>query len=136
MLASMSIIGWINTILIIILLIIGGRTLFTYIRGRQVATMLTNEEFKEGMHHAQVVDVREKSRFDASHIMGARSIPFAELRAYVGTLRKDIPVYLYDDGKAISLRVAVQLHKDGFDKVYILKGGFLHWDGKKKKTKL
>ena len=127
MLLKISVLGWINIVLIIFLAYIGGSTLYTYFRGRSVAKL---------MRKAQIIDVREKNSFDASHILGARNIPYGQFKFYMQSLSKDLPVYLYDDGKALSTRAAVQLHKAGYKQIGILKGGFTNWDGKKKKAKL
>ncbi|KRL74929.1 rhodanese-like domain-containing protein [Ligilactobacillus saerimneri] len=136
MLLKISVLGWINIVLIIFLAYIGGSTLYTYFRGRSVAKLMTNDEFKAGMRKAQIIDVREKNSFDASHILGARNIPYGQFKFYMQSLSKDLPVYLYDDGKALSTRAAVQLHKAGYKQIGILKGGFTNWDGKKKKAEL
>ena len=53
---------------------------------------------------------------------------------YIGGIRKDMPVYLYEQGKALALRCAIMLKKEGFDKIFVLKGGYNKWDGKKKKN--
>ena len=86
------------------------------------------------MHHAQVIDVREEDSFKAGHILGARNIPFSQFKMYIGGIRKDMPVYLYEQGKALALRCAIMLKKEGFDKIFVLKGGYNKWDGKKKKN--
>ena len=52
------------------------------------------------------------------------------------TLRKDAPVYLYDTTKAMPIRIAARLKKEGFNDIYILKGGYSKWDGKKKTKKI
>ena len=85
-------------------------------------------------HHAQVIDVREEDSFKAGHILGARNIPFSQFKMYIGGIRKDMPVYLYEQGKALALRCAIMLKKEGFDKIFVLKGGYNKWDGKKKKN--
>lgn len=100
----------------------------------QAATLIDEETFKEGMRKAQVIDVREKKEFDAGHILGSRNIPYSTMRAYYTGIRKDLPVYLYDQGKAMSSRAAVLLKKHGYQNIYILKTGYARWDGKTKKS--
>ncbi len=51
-------------------------------------------------------------------------------------LRKDMPVYLYDEGVQYPIKVSSKLKKEGFKEVYILKGGYSAWEGKKKGTKV
>ncbi|MGX5377396.1 rhodanese-like domain-containing protein [Ligilactobacillus sp. LYQ135] len=125
---------WINLILILILLWMIGNQIVIFVRSRRAAKLIDNEEFKKGMRHAQIVDVREEDSFKAGHILGARNIPFSQFKMYMSGIRKDMPVYLYDQGKTLSLRCAIMLKKDGFKDIYVLKGGYNKWDGKKKKA--
>ena len=117
----MSILWVINGILLVIVLAMVFNELYLKIMVKRSAKMLTEEEFKETMRKAQVIDVREKDTFDAGHILGARSMPYSMLKTTIGSLRKDQPVYLYDQKKALSIRAAN------------LKGGYDGWTGKVKK---
>lgn len=129
----MSILWVINGILLVIVLAMVFNELYLKIMVKRSAKMLTEEEFKETMRKAQVVDVREKDTFDAEHILGARSMPYSMLKTTIGSLRKDQPVYLYDQKKALSIRAANLLRKNGYTDIYILKGGYDGWTGKVKK---
>lgn len=129
----MSILWVINGILLVIVLAMVFNELYLKIMVKRSAKMLTEEEFKETMRKAQVIDVREKDTFDAGHILGARSMPYSMLKTTIGSLRKDQPVYLYDQKKALSIRAANLLHKNGYTDIYILKGGYDGWTGKVKK---
>ena len=122
----MSILWVINGILLVIVLAMVFNELYLKIMVKRSAKMLTEEEFKETMRKAQVIDVREKDTFDAGHILGARSMPYSMLKTTIGSLRKDQPVYLYDQKKAL-------LRKNGYTDIYILKGGYDGWTGKVKK---
>ncbi|WP_241228006.1 rhodanese-like domain-containing protein, partial [Bacillus sp. 2A25] len=73
---------------------------------KRSATTLTEEAFREGMRKAQVMDVREKDVFDAGHILGARNIRYTVLKDSLGSIRKDQPVYIYDQKKSLSIRTA------------------------------
>lgn len=131
-------VSWIVVIDVIIgafLLWILGVQGYTYFLGRKNAKFLTNEEFKAGMRRAQIVDVREPATFKRAHILGARNVPYSQLKLYNNALRKDLPVYLYDQGRSISIRTAAKLRKQGYSEIFILKAGFDRWDGKKKGTK-
>lgn len=134
LLAAVSIWVILNIVLALIILGFLAYQLYIWWRGKNVATLLINDDFKAGMHKAQIVDLREKNNFDSGHILGARNMPFSQFRILRESLRKDMPIYLYDQGKALSVRAAVQLHKLGYQKLYILKDGFEHWDGKVKKS--
>lgn len=129
----MSILWVINGILLVIVLAMVFNELYLKIMVIRSAKMLTEEEFKETMRKAQVIDVREKDTFDAGHILGARSMPYSMLKTTIGSLRKDQPVYLYDQKKALSIRAANLLRKNGYTDIYILKGGYDGWTGKVKK---
>ena len=123
----------INIILLLIVLAIILWEVYLRVMAKRSATTLTEEEFREGMRKAQVIDVREKDVFDAGHILGARSMPYSMLKTTIGSLRKDQPVYLYDQKKALSIRAANLLRKNGYTDIYILKGGYDGWTGKVKK---
>ena len=125
----MSILWVINGILLVIVLAMVFNELYLKIMVKRSAKMLTEEEFKETMRKAQVIDVREKDTFDAGHILGARSMPYSMLKTTIGSLRKDQPVYLYDQKKALSIRAANLLRKNGYTDIYILKGGYDGWTG-------
>lgn len=129
----MSILWVINGILLVIVLAIVFNELYLKIMVKRSAKMLTEGEFKETMRKAQVIDVREKDTFDAGHILGARSMPYSMLKTTIGSLRKDQPVYLYDQKKALSIRAANLLRKNDYTDIYILKGGYDDWTGKVKK---
>ena len=129
----MSILWVINGILLVIVLAMVFNELYLKIMVKRSAKMLTEEEFKETMRKAQVIDVREIDTFDAGHILGARSMPYSMLKTTIGSLRKDQPVYLYDQKKALSIRAANLLRKNGYTDIYILKGGYDGWTGKVKK---
>ena len=129
----MSILWVINGILLVIVLAMVFNELYLKIMVKRSAKMLTEEEFKDTMRKAQVIDVREKDTFDAGHILGARSMPYSMLKTTIGSLRKDQPVYLYDQKKALSIRAANLLRKNGYTDIYILKGGYDGWTGKVKK---
>lgn len=127
--------GYVNIVLLIIIAAYAIYALYSYIRRRQVSTMLEEDEFQAGMRKAQVVDLREKKDFDAGHILGARNIPFNSLKVRMGELRTDMPVYVYDQTHALSTRAVVTLAKNGFKELYILKPGYARWEGKTKKAK-
>lgn len=106
--------GWIiNIILLLILLAIAVYEFYPRIMLKRSAKVIGNEEFQAGMRKAQVIDVREKDDFNAGHIMGARNIPYSVLKQSFGSIRKDQPIYLYDQKRAFSARAANSLRKEG-----------------------
>lgn len=129
----MNVLWIINGILVTILLAMGINELYLRIMAKRSAKTITEEEFKEGMRKAQIIDVREKDSFDAGHILGARCMPYTTIKTTLNSIRKDQPVYIYDQKKSLSIRTANQLRKNGYKDLYILKGGYEGWTGKTKK---
>lgn len=115
------------------LIIYGIYWLYRFLEGRRAAKILTAEEFRKDMRKVQVVDVREAPEFEAGHILGARNIAFTQFKERYRELRKDQPVYLYDQRNIVSGRAAAILKKNGYKEIYTLKGGYDSWDGKIKK---
>lgn len=102
------------------------------LRLRKAVTHLTQEEFIKGYRKAQLIDVREAKEFDAGHILGARNIPYSQLRQRYKEIRPDLPAYLYDQNGAKSARAALFLKKKNknYTKLFHLQGGFRQWTGK------
>ncbi|MGY3765965.1 rhodanese-like domain-containing protein [Vagococcus vulneris] len=124
-----------NIILFTILICVGLYQLYFYIKLKTSAKYITQEELQKNMRKGQIIDVREKEEFNRGHILGARSVPFTIARAhkeYLTAIRKDAPVYLYDNKKAFSINMARLLKKEGYTDIYVLKGGYTNWTGKKK----
>ncbi|WP_230913414.1 rhodanese-like domain-containing protein [Agrilactobacillus fermenti] len=125
---------WIlNIILLVILLAFAGNWLYYWLRSKQLKAGLSEADFESTMRKAQLIDLREKKDFDAGHILGARNIPFTMLKQRMGELRKDLPVYVYEDGKSVSVRATLKLKKAGFQQINWLEDGFRNWKGKTKK---
>lgn len=109
--------------------------LYQYSQRRRYATVLAEADFMEGMHRAQVIDLREKNDFDRGHILGARNIPLSVMKQRYVEIRSDLPVYLYDQGMVLSTRASVMLGKKGYTDISILKSGYARWNGKTKAKK-
>ncbi|SFH73097.1 rhodanese-like domain-containing protein [Pisciglobus halotolerans] len=123
----------INWVLWVIIIIWGIYELIQYFRRRRAAKVLTQEEFSKNLRKVQLIDVREKDEYNAGHILGARSLPYTALKQRMGEIRKDQPVYLYDQKQALSARAALKLRNAGYENIYILKGGYNDWTGKIKR---
>lgn len=106
-----------------------------YFRRKKAATALTNEEFNDNLRKVQLIDVRNRDEYNAGHILGARNIPFTEMKQRHVELRKDQPVYIYEDGKYIAYRAAIELKKNGHEDISILEGGYKNWEGRIKRKK-
>ncbi len=119
--------------ILVFIAILGGWMGFNYWRLRQAATVIDNGEFAEKMHGGQVIDLRDPSEFRRKHILGARNIPYQQLKQSVGAIRKDKPVLIYenDRGQLVS-PTALYLKKQGYSEIYILRYGLNGWNGKVK----
>lgn len=123
---------WIDIILVAILAWMFIGPWLSTLNAKRYAKLLKNDEFKKGLHTAQVIDVREERSFKKKHIMGARNMPYSQFKLFISALRKDRPVYIYEDGKTLAVKVAKKLKKAGFTDLAVLKNGFSDWDGKVK----
>lgn len=123
-----------DIVLIAIVVGFGLNWLFQWLQQRRLGEGLTNEEFEQNMRRAQIIDVREKKDFKVKHISGARNLPLTQLRLQYKELRTDMPVYIYSDSKALTLRAGNFLRKKGYT-VKWLRDGFEHWQGLTKKSK-
>lgn len=127
--------GTFTQLLWLALIIWGVWELVQYFRRRDAATALENEEFNKSLRRVQLIDVRDRDEYNAGHILGARNIPSFELKQRYVELRKDQPIYLYEDGKYAAYRAAIQLKKLGYSDLYVLKDGYKNWDGRIKRNR-
>ena len=122
------------TILLLILILVWVAWLvFNHYRVRKVAKLITEKDFIRGKRRAQIIDLRERKNFNAGHILGARNMPYSTFRHFYSSIRRDLPVFLYDQSTALSGRAALFLHKKGYRNLSILKEGYRNWSGKTKK---
>ncbi|QNQ80187.1 rhodanese-like domain-containing protein [Lactobacillus sp. PV034] len=125
----------INTVLIIGIVAIALSWLWQKLQAKSVSGRLSQEEFEAGKRKAQIIDVREKKSFKKKHILGARNIPLTMFKYQFSEIRPDLPVYLYSDSQAATLRAAKILKKNGYQKVYWLEDPFEKWQGQTKASK-
>ncbi|SDQ50838.1 rhodanese-like domain-containing protein [Virgibacillus salinus] len=116
--------------LVIGIVVLVGVGVFRYFRQKNVVTILTEDQFREGYRKAQLIDVREPQEFKKGHILGARNIPVTQMKQRLVEMRKDKPLYLYCQSGSRSARAAQLLHKKGYTDINQLKGGFKKWTGK------
>ncbi|HFR3539114.1 TPA: rhodanese-like domain-containing protein [Streptococcus suis] len=123
-------------IFIVFVLILGSWMGFNYWRLRQAATVIDNGAFAEKIHGGQLIDLRDPSEFSRKHILGARNIPYQQLRQSTAALRKDKPVLMYENDRGqLVTPAALYLKKQGFKEIYILSYGLNGWNGKVKTAK-
>jgi len=100
------------------------------------ATQLNSEEFEEQGRGHQIIDMRDGAAFKVKHVFGARNIAYPMLKENHSALRKDKPVFLYDGNVQQAARMAKELKKDGYNEIYILKGGFPAYTGRTKSNQV
>ncbi|KRN32461.1 rhodanese-like domain-containing protein [Weissella halotolerans] len=118
--------------LVLISVWLGWLYLQTHYFAKQHATLLDSHDFEEQGRGHQIIDLRDAGAFKVKHVFGARNIPYAMLQENHAALRRDKPVFLYDSNMQLASRMAKKLHKDGYENIYILKGGFTMYDGRTK----
>ncbi|MCT4377435.1 rhodanese-like domain-containing protein [Leuconostoc suionicum] len=111
--------------------------LWVFISAKMHGTLLKPIEFTEKLEadNGQIIDVRESTLYKRSHILGSRNIAAMNFLQGKSGLRKDRDIFLYDDNLRDAVRAAKSLSKQGFEKnkVFILRGGFNRYEGKKTK---
>lgn len=132
------------TLLLILLLLSGGHIMrrlrgYKEVEISQAVTMLNHDD-------AVILDVREEKEFREGHILNAIHIPLGKLDKQLGELEqykgRDVIIHCRSGHRSAS--ACGRLRKQGFEKVYNLKGGILAWQnanlplqkpGKSKKRK-
>ena len=126
--------NWTLIIIAIILGIILGLFIMLRRESKKAVINLSEKEFIENMRKGQLVDLRNKQEFEEGHINGARNIPCGMLTRNPGRLRRDLPIYLYDQKGHVSKRAALVLYGKGYENIYQLEGGLTNWTGSLKKS--
>lgn len=120
-------------ILILAIALLLGWMGYNYWRLKRAATLLENAEFAEKIPQGQLLDLRTSEEYRRKHILGARNIPYEQLKQSLGAIRKDKPVLLYENDRGQRVTpAAIYLKKQGYIDIYILSYGLNEWDGKVK----
>lgn len=120
-------------ILILTVALVGAWIAFNYFRLKKAATFISNGEFEKKMKGAQVIDLRDPASYHKKHILGARNIPYEQLKQSLAAIRKDKPILLYENDRGQRVTAAaLYLKKQGYQDIYILSYGINAWDGKVK----
>lgn len=133
----MNLVGTVLIVIIVWILIAFGGWLWVILSAKMTGTLLKPEAFanKIANENAQIIDVRESAAYKRSHIMGARNIPAMNFSQGKSGLRQDRDIFLYDERLRDVIWVSKTLKKQGYQKerIYILRGGFAQYTGKKTK---
>jgi rhodanese-related sulfurtransferase len=75
-----------------------------------------------------IIDVRDRPLFNESHVMGAISMPIADLvERALGTLEFNRDIYVYASTDDEATVAAEQLRQSGYQQVSVLRGGAAAW---------
>jgi rhodanese-related sulfurtransferase len=101
-----------------------------YLGDREQLGSITRDQLRKRLREGDVVvlDVRPRPEYDAGHIRGALSIPFAELRARLGEIPSGAEVVAYCRGPfCVYADDAVRLLTDAGTTAVRLEDGFPEW---------
>ncbi|MBE0477335.1 MAG: rhodanese-like domain-containing protein [Coriobacteriia bacterium] len=80
---------------------------------------------------AVIVDVREKDDFELERLPEAVNVPMSEFTEKAGKWAEDEAIVVYGSKDAKAKTAASWLVRNGYEKVYRLKGGIEDWDGER-----
>ena len=99
-----------------------------------IATNLMNDDYRQ-VHFSQVrdlvesgayiIDVRERSEYELSHLNTSVNIPMSEIRQRINEIPKDRPVYLHCRSGQRSYNVCLLLKHLGFTNIFNISAGFM-----------
>tara|TARA_B100001769_G_scaffold168173_1_gene132457 strand:- start:237 stop:641 length:405 start_codon:yes stop_codon:yes gene_type:complete len=79
-------------------------------------------------NRALIIDIRDSESFNAGHITASKNIPQNELPRRINEITNiDKSVILVCDMGNISPNAGEALKKEGFEDIYLLKGGINQW---------
>lgn len=86
--------------------------------------LLKPEEFRLNMRKGQLIDIRSHEAYSSKRINGSRNFEKMSLFGSLHKIRKDQPVFLYDETNGLHIRrVSRKLIKKGFHPIYVLETG-------------
>ncbi|WP_348666546.1 rhodanese-like domain-containing protein [Arsenophonus symbiont of Ornithomya chloropus] len=76
-----------------------------------------------------IIDIRPRNNFYKEHILNSINITFLDIKKNIHTLKqnKNIPIIIVSESEIESSKAAEQLIKYGFERVFVLKNGFIDW---------
>ncbi len=77
---------------------------------------------------ALIIDIRDSASFEAGHITASKNIPSSEISRRLNEIKKDDKfIVLVCDMGSVSPNAGEILKKEGFENIFILKGGINQW---------
>lgn len=131
----MQILYFLFALVVLIGLLYAGYRLYMWWLKKQNAQPISSDDLEKIRPTAQIIDVREEPEFNARHILGARNIPASQFASRVNEVRRDKPVYLYDESENVVGRPSRLLKKAGHKEIYYLEKGIVTWTGKVKSSR-
>ncbi|WP_068672199.1 rhodanese-like domain-containing protein [Oceanobacillus sp. Castelsardo] len=118
----MDIIQWIFLIIVIAFLI----NRFMPVKGiTNISVQEAKDKFKD--NKVQFIDVRTPGEYKANHRKPFENIPLSNLGNKIDKLDKEKEVVVICQSGMRSAKAAKFLKKQGFDKIYNVKGGMSAW---------
>jgi rhodanese-related sulfurtransferase len=119
---------WILTLLWVALAILLMKT-----EGARGGSALSAQQVTQKINHedAKVIDIRAKDEYNKGHLPNAINIPARDMQKRVGELEafKEVPVILICKTGTTAGATGAVLAKEGFTKLFKLRGGILDWQG-------
>lgn len=123
-----------------ILLLIAYAVIIWYVISRFVPVKglenLKSDQFKERVNQksrVMLIDVREPHEYKAGHIPSAVNIPLSQLDQRAREISSKNDILLYCRSGMRSKQAAKILKKHGISQMAHLQGGFITWNGPRKK---
>jgi rhodanese-related sulfurtransferase len=120
-----------NIFLILIAFVSGAMLVWPLVRRGTGGPWVSTLEATQLMNRsdALVVDVRDAAEYAKGHILGAKSVPLAEIERRAGELdkHKSKPVIVHCGNGDRAGGAVARLRKSGFENVHNLAGGFAAW---------
>lgn len=100
-----------------------------YLRAQNVAAIAPQEAIRLMNQGAAVLDLRPREAYAAGHINGARHFDTSQILKGAETLKryKEKPVIIFSDSSNIAAAAVRTLTRQGFTKVFNLRGGLAAW---------
>jgi len=120
-----------NLLLILTAFVSGAMLLWPLVRRRSGGPWINTLQATQLMNRedALVIDVRDAAEYAKGHILGAKSVPFADLARRADDLQKHkakaVIVHCENGNRAGN--AAGTLRQHGFSRVHTLAGGFAAW---------
>jgi rhodanese-related sulfurtransferase len=100
-----------------------------YLRMQNAAAVGPQEAVRLMNQGAAVLDIRAQQAYAEGHISGARHFEAAQIQSAADTLKryKERPVIIYCDRGTLAPSAVRTLARQGFTKVFNLRGGLAAW---------